>query len=62
VNGGLRLAANLPPTLLNSHKTMKISQIDIKDYNQFKNLTLDFTYPIGYPCDSIQGITHATNH
>jgi predicted ATP-dependent endonuclease of OLD family len=27
---------------------MKISQIDIKDYNQFKNLTLDFTYPKGH--------------
>jgi len=27
---------------------MKISQIEIKDYNQFKNLTLDFTYPKGH--------------
>ncbi|WP_069470120.1 ATP-binding protein [Candidatus Marithrix sp. Canyon 246] len=27
---------------------MKISQIDIKDYNQFKNLTLDLTYPKGH--------------
>jgi predicted ATP-dependent endonuclease of OLD family len=27
---------------------MKISQIDIKDYNPFKNLTLDFTYPKGH--------------
>jgi len=28
--------------------TMKIRQIDIKDYNQFKNLTLDLTYPKGH--------------
>jgi len=27
---------------------MKISQIDIKEYNQFKNLTLDLTYPKGH--------------
>lgn len=27
---------------------MKISQIDIKDYNQFKKLTLDLTYPKGH--------------
>jgi len=27
---------------------MKISQIEITDYNQFKNLTLDLTYPKGH--------------
>jgi len=27
---------------------MKITQIDIKDYNQFQNLTLDLTYPKGH--------------
>ncbi|EDN69837.1 hypothetical protein BGP_3750 [Beggiatoa sp. PS] len=27
---------------------MKISQINIKDYNQFKNLRLDLTYPKGH--------------
>lgn len=27
---------------------MKISQIEITDYNQFKNLTLDLTYPNGH--------------
>jgi len=28
---------------------MKITQINIKDYNQFKNLILDLTYPQGHP-------------
>ncbi|HID98864.1 MAG TPA: hypothetical protein EYP59_01070 [Thiotrichaceae bacterium] len=28
---------------------MKISQIDITEYNPFKNLTLDLTYPKGHP-------------
>jgi ABC-type lipoprotein export system ATPase subunit len=28
--------------------TMKISQLNIKDYNQFKNLRLDLTYPKGH--------------
>jgi len=27
---------------------MKITQINIKDYNQFKNLMLDLTYPKGH--------------
>jgi len=27
---------------------MKISQINIKDYNQFKNLMLDLIYPKGH--------------
>jgi len=27
---------------------MKITQIDIKDYNQFQNLTLALTYPKGH--------------
>ncbi len=27
---------------------MKITQINIKDYNQFQNLTLDLTYPKGH--------------
>jgi Holliday junction resolvasome RuvABC ATP-dependent DNA helicase subunit len=29
-------------------QTMKITQIDIKDYNQFQNLTLELTYPKGH--------------
>lgn len=27
---------------------MKITQINIKDYNQFQNMTLDLTYPKGH--------------
>ena len=27
---------------------MKISKITIKDYNQFKNFTIDLTYPTGH--------------
>lgn len=29
-------------------KTMKISKIEIKDFHQFKDFTLDLTYPQGH--------------
>jgi len=30
---------------------MKITKLHIKDFHQFKNLTLDFTYPVGHPLE-----------